>query len=104
MLIKIYNLWLIGISIPCWQTSERPQAELNREADYPRFVMEPSESGYFPNCRVRDKSYIPLQSQSEFDFPDFLLWPKEISLIFGLKLASCSRYFGILGQKMRSPQ
>ncbi len=62
-LIKIYNLWLIGISIPYQQTNERPQTKLNGEANYSRFEAESSESGYFPNRRVRDKRYIPLQPQ-----------------------------------------
>jgi hypothetical protein len=68
------------------------------------FGAQPSEFSYFPNCTARDKSYIPLHSPCESDFSCFLLWPGKLSLNFDLKLASCSRYFGILGQKMWSPQ
>ena len=67
------------------------------------FGAEAGEFDYFPNRRARDKRYILLQSQSESDFPYFFLRPGEISLKFDLKLASCNRYFGILGQKRRSP-
>jgi hypothetical protein len=39
-LIKIYNLRLIEISIPCQQTSEYPQAKLNREANSPPLELK----------------------------------------------------------------
>jgi hypothetical protein len=60
-LIKIYSLW-IGISIPCQQTSERPQAKLNGEVHYPRLGFEtattPSGQKAYPELRIGERANI----------------------------------------------